>query len=757
MLDAGCWMLGSRSSIQHPASSIYFMLSSIAQLNKLRRMGLREIQVRSRQELNKLGERLRSNRVAEMSDAALRREFVSSARNGSGSGTAELILERLRQSATAGITPSTWPHWFPSFAERAEIVAIMESRFAAERREIIRRAERAAEGRFDLLGLADLSFGNPIDWHLDPTSGKRTPLIHWSDLDYLDPLDGGDQKVLWEVNRHAHFVTFGQAYWLTGDERFVDALIDQASSWMDSNPPTLGINWASSLEVAFRAIAWLWGLHLCAHSPRLGSSFTTRLIKYLIAHGRHIESYLSHYYSPNTHLTGEALGLFYLGVALPELRRANVWRKSGISILIEQLSAQVRGDGVYFEQTSYYHRYTTDFYTHLLILARTCDANLRGEVGERLTLLFEHLMWITRPDGSSPLFGDDDGGRLITLGARASNDFRDTLATGAALFHRGDWKWVAGPPAVETLWLLGPKGLADYERLEADPPKDDARAFDEGGYFIARDGWSGSAGYLFLDCGPHGGLAGCGHSHADALAIEFAAGGRTWLVDPGTFVYDADLNIRDEFRSTESHNTVTVDGQSQSVPAGPFGWSRIARCRLIEFYVSERGAYIEGEHDGYHRLSDPVKHTRAVLFVKADAKRATPAYLVVHDSFTARERHQYEINFHFALECTAVAAGNRIDASGPGGGVLTICLLGGPKARARVKEGWVSTCYAQREKAPVAVFEVEGRGPREFVTLIFPDTPDRTEQIAGQLAGHLEAGSPKEFFKLLLSGKGIRN
>jgi hypothetical protein len=631
----------------------------------------------------------------------------------------------------------------------------METRFAAEREDILRRAEQAAKGRFDLLGLADLSFGDPIDWHLDPTSGKRTPLIHWSDLDYLDPLAGGDQKVLWELNRHGHFITFGQAYWLTGDERFVKALIDQAMSWMDSNPPTLGVNWASSLEVAFRAIAWLWGLHLCAHSPRLSAAFTTRLIKYLIAHGRHIESYLSHYYSPNTHLTGEALGLFYLGVALPELRRASIWRKTGLSILIEQLPAQVRGDGVYFEQTSYYHRYTTDFYTHLLILARTCEANLRGEVGERLTLLLDHLMWITRPDGSSPLFGDDDGGRLVGLGPRASNDFRDTLATGAALFQRGDWKWVAGEPAVETLWLLGPSGMADYERLKADPPKDDAHAFADAGFFIARDGWSGGAGYLSMDCGPHGGLAGCGHSHADALAIEFAAGGRTWLVDPGTFVYDADIKTRDEFRSTAAHNTVTVDGQPQSLPAGPFSWSRIARCRLDEFEVSESGAYIEGGHDGYLRLSDPVTHRRAVAFVKADSHKATPAYLVVHDSFTAQERHHYAINFHFALGCSAVASRNRIEASEPGGGVLTICRLGGSKAQARITDGWVSECYAHRGKAPVAVFEAEGKGPQEFVILIFPDTPLQTAKVEKLLSVHLEAHSPKTFLKSLLSGKGV--
>ena len=56
-------------------------------------------------------------------------------------------------------------------------------------------------------------------------------------------------------------------------------------------------------------------------------------------------------------------------------------------------------------------------------------------------------MYITRPDGTTPFFGDDDGGRLAMLDTRAANDFRPTLATGAALFSRGDYKFVAGDAA----------------------------------------------------------------------------------------------------------------------------------------------------------------------------------------------------------------------------------------------------------------------------------------------------------------------
>src|SRR5262249_7771683 len=355
----------------------------------------------------------------------------------------------------------------------------------------IKTAEGALAGKFSLLGHANLSFGDPpdspIDWRLDPVSGKRAPLSHWSKLDPLDPLGGGDPKVVWELNRHAHFVTLGQAYWLTDDNRFAEAFVDQVSAWINANPVGMGINWASSLEVAFRSIAWLWALSLLVDSREVTPGFFARLLKSLIEHGRHIERYLSYYFSPNTHLTGEALGLFYLGLALPELDRAKGWRNLGLQILLDQAPKQVRADGVYFEQSSYYHRYTTDFYTHLIALARANDNMVHREsetmLQRKLEAMLDHLMWITRPDGTSPLFGDDDGGRLIKLTARAANDFRDTLAVGAAIFKRGDWKQVAGEAPAEMLWLLGPEVVACYDRLKAETPREISREFMSSGYF----------------------------------------------------------------------------------------------------------------------------------------------------------------------------------------------------------------------------------------------------------------------------------
>ena len=729
------------------------MASRLSQLKRLRGKGLREIADRGRQEFAKLGERVLG--ADQLSDSQLFGEIDPASRNGNGEGSVRLILERIRSSAVSPNHLSTPLPFFASLTSRDEMCAIIKQRFAADRHALLDSAERAITGRFDLLGFNDFSFVDPIDWHLDPTTGKRTPLVHWSKIDYLDSNIAGDKKVIWELNRHSHFVTLGQAYWLTGDERFAEAFITQASAWMNANPPKLGINWASSLELSFRVIAWIWALHLFADSDRLNSRFTSRFFKYLIAQGRHIENYLSRFFSPNTHLTGEALGLFYLGAALPELGRARHWRELGLNILLEQLPIHIRPDGTYFEQSSYYHRYTADFYMHLIALARAARIELPAEVGARLSPALDHLMWITRPDGTTPLYGDDDGGRLIKLASRAPDDFRDTLGTGTALFGRGDWKQVAGEASVETLWLLGPDALSRYNQVASQEPAETSRAFTAGGYFVVRDGWSRQSTFALIDCGPKG-TAVCGHAHADALAFEFAAQGKTWLVDPGTFTYTSDAKLRDEFRTTQAHNTVTVDNQPQSIPAGPFAWKAVAGSLTREFVTDKTFDYFEGSHDGYMRLDDPVSHSRSILFVKQSDGSALPPMLIVRDSFDARDDHRYALRYHIAPNSTARVSNNRFNAVDASGNELSIHAFGRSELRAQIEQGLVSRCYGQREPAPVALFEAEGKGPQEFVSFVIPTCmggppwPPLVEETAPAERGAATEGRPHKAYSIRL-------
>ncbi len=566
--------------------------------------------------------------------------------------------------------------FFKGFHDLERSVFEIESR----RHGIVQQADRICEGKFDLLGFKDLNFGDPIDWHFEPISGKRIPLEHWSKLDYLDAEVAGDKKITWELNRHQYFMKLGQAYVLTGDERYARTFIDHIESWMTANPPKLGINWASSLEVAFRSISWLWALYF--FKGAVPAETLKRATKFLYLNARHLESYLSTYFSPNTHLTGEALGLFYLGTLLPEFDEAERWQQLGSEILIEQIPVHVKPDGVYFEQSSYYHRYTTDFYLHFLILSHINGIALPKTVEDALISLLDHLTYITRPDGTTPFFGDDDGGRLLMLDARAPNDFRASLATGAALFRGGDYMFVAGDAVEVLLWLLGLEGLQEYNSIEAHEPVETSRAFRDGGYFVMRDGWTREANYLLFDCGPHGALN-CGHAHADALSIEVAANGRTVLVDPGTYTYTGSKELRDWFRSSQAHNTVTLDSVSSSIPDGPFTWKTIAQCRLLDWITTDRYVYVAGEQAGV---------VRSILFRKGK-------YWVIHDTLKSSTEQTADIYFHFNSNTNPCLEDGAIHEPESG---LIIRVIG--SGRWIEEKQWISHCYGQKEPAKVFRF-----------------------------------------------------
>ena len=78
-----------------------------------------------------------------------------------------------------------------------------------------------------------------------------------------------------------------------------------------------------------------------------------------------------------------------------------------------------------------------------------------------------------------------------------------------------------------------------------------------------RDGWDESDNYFLIDCGNVGALTG-GHGHADTLSFEMATGGRTLLVDAGTYTYHESEELRNYFRSTGAHNALTIDHASSS-------------------------------------------------------------------------------------------------------------------------------------------------------------------------------------------------
>jgi len=597
----------------------------------------------------------------------------------------------------------------------AHRAALLRTHLPSEADAIIREADSICRHQFRLLGYESIEYCQNVDWHADPVHGKRSPLKPWFKIDFLDFKEVGDHKIIWELNRHQHLVALAKAWLLSGNRVYINELATQWQSWQKTNPYPLGINWASALEVAFRSLSWLWLRSLLTGCEELPATFHADLLLALQLHGRYIEQYLSTYYSPNTHLLGEAVALFFIGTLCPEIPSAQRWQKNGWRIVLEESKRQVRPDGVYFEQALYYHVYALDFFLHARTLAHKNEIAVPEEFDNVTKKMLDVIQALSEV-GPLESFGDDDGGRAFNPRRNHVEHMSDPLALGAILYGRDNYS--AATLTEEAIWLFGDKAievLGEPQHKLAAPSK----AFTSGGLYLINDR-EPCPQQLMIDAGPQG-TARSGHGHADALSIRLSLNGRRFLVDPGTCCYISDNKDRDSFRDTSAHNTLVVDGLDQAVPEGPFAWSSIPNVKVETWLNGKTFDFFSGSHDGYRRLPDPVMHRRSVFHVRG-------GLWFLRDRAEGERSHLLETFWHFApdlhvreergtLIAESLVANGNLEFSG-----LALVVDGKSAWKTEITEGYISPAYGSKQIAPVARASINATLPEECGVLILPIT-----------------------------------
>jgi Heparinase II/III-like protein/Heparinase II/III N-terminus len=608
------------------------------------------------------------------------------------------------------------PMFFFSAADVTSRISLLREHLPSEVESLLHEADEICQHRFRLLGYENLDYGADIDWRLDAVHGKHAPLKPWFKIRFLDFDEVGDHKVIWELNRHQHLVTLAKAWCLTGQEKYVTELTRQWYSWQLANPYPMGINWGSSLEVAFRSLSWLWVRALIANSGAVPKTFEADLLRALDLNGRYIEKYLSTYFSPNTHLLGEAVALFFVGTLCPQLESAERWRAEGWRIVLQEADRQVRSDGVYFEQSLYYHVYALDFFLHARLLATRNGMEISPSLDHTFAKMLDVLRAVSQtgpPEG----FGDDDGGRVFNPRRNRAEHLTDPLAVGSVMFQRNDLK-PSAPFTEESLWLFGEEAVSFLRKNQNESrPQLKSAPFPDGGIYVLASSARReqmNEQQLVVDAGPQG-IGHSGHGHADALSVRVSLNGRRWLIDPGTFCYMGDE--RNQFRGTVAHNTLLVDGVDQAVPEGPFAWSSLPTVQTDSWIEGKTFTFFAGNHSGYSRLPDPVLHRRFVFHLHDD-------FWLVRDVVEGRETHQLETSWHFASDLDVVQTEHAFIAqpklfSGKEP-QLALLPLKDSGWRSELKSGFVSPSYGTKEPAAVVVSSARIKLPGEHASLLVP-------------------------------------
>ncbi len=524
--------------------------------------------------------------------------------------------------------------------------------------ELIAQADAIVEdGRWPLLGFGAFDFGRAPDWLRDPVSGLSWPLAYHRDVAIVRD-DDSDIRVLWELNRLAHLVTLGRAHAATRDGsdgnnissgRYAAEFFRQVRRWRASNPLGFGPNWTCAMEVALRAVNLLAAFQFFRSAPELDAKNLATMLALFDEHGAHIRRNLefSHLATSN-HYLSDVVGLFWLGVCLPELEAAREWREFGWREMLGELDKQVLADGADAEASTGYHRLVLELLLYSFTLARENNIEIEARHWQRLRLMLEYLRAYLRPDGRAPLIGDTDSGQFLPVVPHEADDHAYLLTVGAAVFNEPRFKLTTQTPA-EVFWLLGTEGARIFEELKMDdddnaPPR--SQAFRDAGTYIMRE----DDLYLLFNASGAG-LTGRGsHGHNDALSIEVSACRASFIRDPGTFTYTGNLHARHLFRSTAYHSTVEVDGAEQSTTdeGQPFRIGDEARPRVLRWETDATHDLIVAEHRGYRHLkSGSITHRRAVRFDKRER------HWLITDTLEGSGIHTFRLIFHLAPETTA--------------------------------------------------------------------------------------------------------
>jgi hypothetical protein len=166
---------------------------------------------------------------------------------------------------------------------------------------------------------------------------------------------------------------------------------------------------------------------------------------------------------------------------------------------------------------------------------------------------------------------------------------------------------------------------------------------------------------------------------------------------------------------------LAVDGLDQAQPEGPFAWSALPVIRADSWIPGANFTFFAGQHSGYERLAQPVRHRRFVFHLDG-------AFWLVRDVAEGEGPHLLETSWHFApdleiskMENAFLVSLARESASGASpSSRLTFLPVSDPNWKTDLVSENVSPAYGAMVAAPVLRSSARVVLPAEHATLLLP-------------------------------------
>lgn len=490
-----------------------------------------------------------------------------------------------------------------------------------DRKRIIANADAALEHRFVILG-KEVRL-EPMDWHSDCLAGYTWHKgAFYKDYNVDINTHKVDGKVPWEISRCHHLLWLGEAYRYTHDEKYARGLLSDITNWIDENPLMHSVNWTCSMDVAIRAVNWMYALWLINESGAITDFFIKKLVRSLYQHGFFIRNNLERNipYS-NNHYAADLAGLLYISSLFQTYAFGRRWKRFASQEYYNEVITQILPSGAHYERSISYHRLMIEIFVSCYYLLKREGIRIPLAVEEKLSLMYRFAYNYIKPNGFAPLIEDNDDGRFLPFVKR---DFREQA-------------YLLEENSIENVLIRGGEQSIPYEKKE--------NIYADAGHWIKRF----SDAYLFFTNGgqsrfPTTATEVSTHTHNDLCSYELALGEDDIIIDPGTYRYvfstESYTEGRNEYRSTKKHNTIMVDDEEQHT---------LSNTKL---FVIRKNAIIDSD-DTYHTNSG-LKHRRTF-----DCKDSE---LVVNDYIQKPgNNHQVLSWLHFSPEIKLAQNGNSIE------------------------------------------------------------------------------------------------
>lgn len=374
---------------------------------------------------------------------------------------------------------------------------------------------------FDILGSGPIQLPPTIEWHSDFKKNKLTPPFNKVDESFSYAAYAGvfhtsipvpqkendrstyheDVKMLWDLGRMHHLTILGLGYKATLNREYPATFIRDVSSYQEQVHYLLGPQWKCPMDVAIRAINFVWALDFFKHAT-IPLPFWEKYICMLYDHMIYLEWNFEESDKPNNHLLADYVGYLYLAAFFrfsPGGEKRFSWIKKTIK---QAFLHQILPDGAAYEGSTAYHRLDCELLLHTNLLLQAVDAS-----DETLTQLLQRMLAFfaatTNPQGTLITIGDDDSGKIV-FGLQ--------------------------PPPLTAL----PVSI-----------------YPDFGIGIRRT----PALHLTLRAPVFTSKQPSGHFHQDGLGLTASIKGQPIFVDPGSFIYTANSWWRHFFKSAANHTT----------------------------------------------------------------------------------------------------------------------------------------------------------------------------------------------------------